>query len=76
MLDIFISYANEDWKTASALAHELERRGRRVWWDGYPYDDSYTERSLAAREAAILVIVLWSAAARHRVLVRVTNTGK
>ena len=60
VLDVFISYADADWKIARALASDLENRGRTVWWDGYPYED-YTERSLAARDAARVVIVIWSA---------------
>jgi hypothetical protein len=62
--DVFVSYAHEDRPKAAALASALEHRGLRVWWDpdlraGDPWAAVIEE----AVEAALSVVVLWSAKA-------------
>jgi adenylate cyclase len=65
MPTIFLSYAREDAKTASALAAALETRGFKVWWDqhisGGRRFAAEIERALAEADA---VVVMWSSAAR------------
>jgi hypothetical protein len=62
MADAFLSYADADKKLAAALAAELERRGRTVWWDGALVAPASFESVTGAqlREAG-KVFVLWTA---------------
>jgi hypothetical protein len=62
--DVFISYAREDRAKAAALAKALEHRGLRVWWDpDLRAGDPWASKIEEAVEAALSVVVLWSAEA-------------
>ena len=59
--DIFLSYAREDADIAAELAHHLESRGYRVWWDsrllaGTGYRAEISEKIDSARK----FVVIWS----------------
>ena len=63
MVDIFVSYANEDRSRAQALAEAFEQRGWSVWWDrkiplGHSFDKVIEDAIAAAR----CLVVLWSRA--------------
>ena len=62
MIEIFISYAEEDRVHAEALSHALEQQNWSVWWDkqiptGKPFDEVIE----TALDEAKCVIVMWSA---------------
>jgi hypothetical protein len=60
--DVFVSYAHEDRPIAVALANALERRQLRVWWDpDLRAGDEWAAVIEGAVEAALCVVVLWSA---------------
>jgi len=62
--DVFISYAHADRPKAAALTKALEHRGLRVWWDpDLRAGDPWARRIEEAVEAALCVVVLWSAQA-------------
>ena len=61
MLDVFISYVNEDRLKAHSLAKILEQANWSVWWDrrisaGQPWETTI----LAQVNAAKCIVVLWS----------------
>jgi hypothetical protein len=61
MVDIFLSYANEDRETAAALAKVLEGAGWTVWWErNIPADQTWRSVFVDAINEAHHVIVLWS----------------
>jgi TIR domain len=62
MVDVFISYAREDRKIATKLAHALEDRGYSVWWDPViPPGKMWAEAIGTQLRAASCVVTLWSA---------------
>jgi len=62
--DVFISYAHGDRPKAAALARALEHRGLQVWWDpDLRAGDPWARKIEEAVEAALCVVVLWSAEA-------------
>jgi len=61
MSDIYISYADEDWRKARALAEIMGRYGWSVWWDRtIPSGRSLYGVLAQALESAKCVVVLWS----------------
>ncbi|HRO58189.1 MAG TPA: TIR domain-containing protein [Burkholderiaceae bacterium] len=65
MADIFLSYAEEDRKTALALAQSLESAGWSVWWDRrIPPGSTWRETIEKALDEMRCMVVLWS---RHSV---------
>jgi hypothetical protein len=62
--DVFISYAHGDRRKAAALAGALEHRGLTVWWDrDLRTGEVWDRRIQEVVEAALSVVVLWSAEA-------------
>jgi TIR domain len=60
---IFISYSREDRERAESLARVLEGQGWSVWWDRHVQVGQAFDRVIAeALDAAVAVVVLWSAA--------------
>lgn len=62
MVDIFISYAREDWKRVEQLARTLEAQSWTIWWDqrlraGGVFETEITEALANAR----CLLVAWSA---------------
>ncbi len=65
MTDVFISYAREDYTTASRLAEAFEHRGWSVWWDHKILTGQAFDRAIELQlESAKSVVVLWS---RHSI---------
>ncbi len=62
-LDVFLSYAREDRRTAQVLATALVESGASVWWDRQLAGGQDFANVIAAQLAAArLVLVLWSSA--------------
>lgn len=63
MSDIFMSYARDDEIRVRQLAGEFERLGWSVWYDrGLQTSEEYDERIERELDAALCVVVVWSAA--------------
>jgi len=71
MVDVFISYSNENKDEARILANVIEKEGFRVWWDHYlaPGED-YTDKIEETLDDAKAIIVLWSEVSRKSHWVR------
>ncbi len=71
MASIFLSYAREDAKKASALAKCLERAGHTVWWDRHIHGGSEFSGAIeAALRQSDVVLVLWTDASMRSAWVR------
>ena len=61
MADIFLSYANEDRKSAAQVAQMLESVGWRVWWDRrIPAGRTWRAVLEDALREMRCMVVLWS----------------
>lgn len=71
MADVFLSYSRTDADLAERLARSLQKEGWSVWWDPAirPHED-YSKVIDEEIEAALVVLVLWSAKAAESPWVR------